>query len=86
MHTYEFQVPDILTPLECEDSIKTAETRGFVHQGSLGPTRGEDFRDNDRISVHDAILAEKLWKFGICNLFLDIKFRGKVVVGLNPNI
>ena len=57
MHAYEFQVLDILTPLKCEDSIKNAETRGFVYQGSLGPTRGEAFRDNDHIFVHDAILA-----------------------------
>lgn len=81
-----FTVPDFLTPPECEAFIKSAETHGFVHQGSLGPTRGEAFRDNDRISVHDAILAEKLWKAGLCNFFLDIRVRGKAAVGLSPNI
>lgn len=81
-----FTVPDFLTPSECEAFIKRAETCGFVHQGSLGPTRGEAFRDNDRISVHDAILAEKLWKAGLCNFFLDNRVRGKAAVGLSPNI
>lgn len=81
-----FTVPEFLTPPECEAFIKNAETCGFVHQGSLGPTRGEAFRDNDRISVHDAILAEKLWKSGLSNFFLDIRVRGKAAVGLNPNI
>lgn len=81
-----FTVPEFLTPPECEAFIKNAETCGFVHQGSLGPTRGEAFRDNDRISVHDTILAEKLWKSGLSNFFLDIRVRGKAAVGLNPNI
>lgn len=63
-----------------------AESLGFVHQGSLGAARGEAFRDNDRISVDDPALAETLWQSGLKKLFSDIKVRGKVAVGLNPNI
>lgn len=63
-----------------------AETLGFVHQGSLGPARGEAFRDNDRICVEDPVLAETLWQSGLKKLFSDIKVRGKAAVGLNPNI
>ncbi|GLJ25914.1 hypothetical protein SUGI_0496790 [Cryptomeria japonica] len=81
-----FTVSDFLSPAECEAFIKSAESRGFGHQGSLGPKHGEAFRDNDRISVHDTILAEKIWKAGLCNFFLDIKVQGKSAVGLNPNI
>ncbi|KAH9311204.1 hypothetical protein KI387_026239, partial [Taxus chinensis] len=79
-------VTDFLTPAECEAFIKSTESRGFAHQGSLGPSRGEAFRDNDRISVHDILLAEKLWKAGLCDFFSDIKVQRKSAVGLNPNI
>ncbi|KAH9647334.1 Fe2OG dioxygenase domain-containing protein [Citrus sinensis] len=59
---------------------------GFVHQGSLGPLKGEAYRDNDRISVNDPVLAETVWESGLSKLFTDIKIRGKLAVGLNPNI
>lgn len=71
---------------ESKAFIKAAESIGFVHQGSLGPTKGEAYRDNDRISVNDPVLAETIWKSGLHKLFSDIKIRGKVAVGLNSNI
>lgn len=57
-----------------------------MHQGSLGPAKGEAYRDNDRISVNDPNLANIIWESGLSKLFRDIKIRGKIAVGLNPNI
>ncbi|KAE9464933.1 hypothetical protein C3L33_03159, partial [Rhododendron williamsianum] len=66
--------------------VKAAESLGFAHQGSLGPTKGEAYRDNDRVSVNDPVLANTIWVSGLNKLFSDFKIRGKVAVGLNPNI
>lgn len=79
-------MPNFLTSVESKAFVAVAESLGFVHQGSLGPTKGEAFRDNDRISVNDPILAETIWKSGLDKIFSDFKIRGKFAVGLNPNI
>ncbi|XP_021765213.1 uncharacterized protein LOC110729736 [Chenopodium quinoa] len=79
-------VPNFLTPFESEAFVKAAESLGFVHQGSLGPAKGEAYRDNDRVSVNDPQLAGIIWESGLNKLFRDIKIRGKAAVGLNPNI
>ncbi|KAI6696256.1 hypothetical protein NL676_016375 [Syzygium grande] len=81
-----FTVQNFLTPAESNAFVKVAESFGFVHQGSLGPTKGEAYRDNDRISVTDPLLANAIWESGLNKLFSDIKIRGRVAVGLNPNI
>ncbi|PON69946.1 Prolyl 4-hydroxylase, alpha subunit [Parasponia andersonii] len=81
-----FTVQNFLTSVESKAFIKAAEAIGFAHQGSLGPTKGEACRDNDRISVNDPLLADTIWVSGLNQLFSDIKIRGKVAVGLNPNI
>ncbi|XVE64143.1 hypothetical protein DITRI_Ditri07aG0078000 [Diplodiscus trichospermus] len=81
-----FTVQNFFTSIECKAFIKAAESAGFEHQGSLGPTQGEAYRDNDRISVNDPVLADNIWQSGLSKLFSDIKIRGKVAVGLNPNI
>ncbi|KAL5567775.1 hypothetical protein UlMin_024350 [Ulmus minor] len=81
-----FTVQNFFTPIESKAFIKAAETIGFVHQGSLGPLKGEAYRDNDRIAVNDPALADAIWVSGLNQLFSDIKIRGKVAVGLNPNI
>ncbi|KAL8519423.1 hypothetical protein ACS0TY_010383 [Phlomoides rotata] len=75
-----------LTSAESKAFIDAAETIGFTHQGSLGPTWGEAYRDNDRISVDDPVLAEAIWDAGLNKFFSDFKIRGKVAVGLNPNL
>lgn len=77
---------NFFTSAESKAFIKTAESLGFVHQGSQGPLKGEAYRDNDRISVNDPVLADAIWNAGLNKLFTDIKIRGKVAVGLNPNI
>ena len=82
----DFQVQNFLTSIESKAFIKAAESFGFAHQGSLGPTKGEAYRDNDRMSVNDPVLADTIWVSGLNQLFSDIKIRGKVAVGLNPNI
>ncbi|KAJ4836713.1 hypothetical protein Tsubulata_031907 [Turnera subulata] len=81
-----FTVPDFLTSAESQAFVKVAESIGFVHQGSLGPTKGEAYRDNDRISVDDPVLANTVWESGLNKIFSDIKIRGKTAVELNPNI
>ncbi|PWA96215.1 2-oxoglutarate (2OG) and Fe(II)-dependent oxygenase superfamily protein [Artemisia annua] len=81
-----FTVKNCLTPAESNAFVKAAETIGFVHQGSLGPTMGEAYRDNDRIAVDDPVLADMLWESGLNKLFTDLTIRGRVAVGLNPNI
>ncbi|XXG77772.1 hypothetical protein AAC387_Pa08g1863 [Persea americana] len=81
-----FRVQNFFTSAESKAFIEAAESTGFVHQGSLGPTKGQAFRDNDRISLNDPTLAETIWESGLKRLFADIKIRGKVAVGLNPNI
>ncbi|GFP84762.1 hypothetical protein PHJA_000620100 [Phtheirospermum japonicum] len=79
-------IPNYLTSAESKAFINVAESIGFVHQGSLGPTMGEAYRDNHRISVDDPVLAEAIWEGGLSKLFSDFKIRGKVAVGLNPNL
>ncbi|KAL2558566.1 2-oxoglutarate (2OG) and Fe(II)-dependent oxygenase superfamily protein [Forsythia ovata] len=79
-------IENFFTPVESKAFIKVAEAIGFLHQGSLGPTKGEAYRDNDRIAVQDPVLADAIWNSGLKTLFSDIKIRGKVAVGLNPNI
>ncbi|THG19824.1 hypothetical protein TEA_028913 [Camellia sinensis var. sinensis] len=82
----DFQVRNLFTSVESKAFIKAAELIGFVHQGSLGPTKGEAYRDNDRISMNDPVLANTIWESGLNKLCSDFKIRGKVAVGLNPNI
>jgi hypothetical protein len=41
----------IPTTIECRGFIQAAEARGLEHQGSLGPARGEAFRDNERLAA-----------------------------------
>ncbi|KAE9464929.1 hypothetical protein C3L33_03160, partial [Rhododendron williamsianum] len=81
-----FTVQDFFTSVESKAFVKAAESLGFAHQGSLGPTKGEAYRDNDRVSVNDPVLANTIWESGLNKLFCDFKIRGKVAVGLNPNI
>ncbi|KAI4347483.1 hypothetical protein L6164_008293 [Bauhinia variegata] len=81
-----FTVQKFFTSAESKAFIKAAEAIGFLHQGSLGPTKGEAYRDNDRVSVNDPVLANAVWESGLSKLFSDIKIRGKVAVGLNANI
>ncbi|GFY83256.1 2-oxoglutarate (2OG) and Fe(II)-dependent oxygenase superfamily protein [Actinidia rufa] len=80
------QVQNFFTSVESKAFVKAAELIGFVHQGSLGPTKGQAYRDNDRISVNDPVLASTIWESGLDKLFSDFKIRGKVAVGLNANI
>ena len=77
---------NFFSSVESKAIITAAETIGFVHQGSLGPTKGEAYRDNDRISVHDPVLANTIWESGLNNLLSALKIRGKVAIGLNPNL
>ncbi|XP_060203491.1 uncharacterized protein LOC132631810 isoform X1 [Lycium barbarum] len=79
-------VQNFFMPAESQAFVKAAESLGFVHQGSLGPAYGEAYRDNDRVSMNDPDLADAMWRAGLNKLFSDIKIRGKVAVGLNPNI
>ncbi|KAK4436336.1 hypothetical protein Salat_0797300 [Sesamum alatum] len=79
-------IPNYFTSAESKAFVNVAESIGFVHQGSLGPAYGEAYRDNDRISVDSPVLAEAIWEAGLNKFFSDIKIRGKVAVGLNPNL
>ncbi|KAL0358996.1 UNVERIFIED_CONTAM: hypothetical protein Sangu_0749000 [Sesamum angustifolium] len=79
-------IHNYLTSAESKAFVNAAESIGFVHQGSLGPAKGEAYRDNDRISVDNPGLAEAIWEAGLNKFFSDFKIRGKVAVGLNPNI
>lgn len=81
-----FQIPNFFTSSESKAFVRAAESIGFIHQGSLGPAKGEAYRDNDRISVTDQGLAESIWQLGLKRIFDDIKLQGKVAIGLNPNI
>ncbi|XP_016174779.1 uncharacterized protein LOC107617521 isoform X1 [Arachis ipaensis] len=81
-----FTVQNFFSSAESKAFVKAAEAIGFAHQGSLGPTKGEAYRDNDRISVNDPVLADTIWDSGLSKLFSDLRIRGKVAIGLNPNI
>ncbi|KAL3524221.1 hypothetical protein ACH5RR_017055 [Cinchona calisaya] len=81
-----FTVHNFLSSVESKAFIEAAESIGFVHQGSLGPTKGEAYRDNDRISVNDPVLADSIWDSGLNKLLSDLKIRGKAAIGLNPNL
>lgn len=84
--SFQLQVPNFLTTFESKRFVEAAESLGFAHQGSLGPTRGEAFRDNDRISVNHPVLAEAIWESGLKNIFSDVHVQKRRAVGLNPNI
>lgn len=84
--THLLTVPNFLTSAEAKAFVDIAESIGFAHQGSLGPLKGEAYRDNDRISVTDPLLAQTIWESGINRMFLDINISGKVATSLNPNI
>ncbi|KAK1292911.1 hypothetical protein QJS10_CPB17g00795 [Acorus calamus] len=47
------EVDNFFSAAESKAFVQVAEYMGFSHQGSLGPSKGEAFRDNDRISVED---------------------------------
>ena len=79
-------MPNLLNAYECDAFINYAEGLGFSHQGSLGPAKGEAFRDNDRVSLQNNALAESLWNSGLSRIFDNIKSDGRSAVGLNPNI
>jgi hypothetical protein len=83
---HSVQIPDFFTSAEAKAFIDIAESAGFTHQGSLGPLKGEAYRDNDRISVTDPLLAQAIWESGMNRIFTDISVSGKVATGLNPNI
>ncbi|XP_039146908.1 uncharacterized protein LOC120284178 [Dioscorea cayenensis subsp. rotundata] len=82
----EAQVPNFRTAVEAKAFVDAEEAIGFAHQRSQGPAKGEAYRDNDRISVSDPVLAETIWESGLKSMFDDIELRGKIAVGLNPNI
>ncbi|OAY74484.1 hypothetical protein ACMD2_15538 [Ananas comosus] len=84
--TLLFTVPNFFSAAEASAFVEAAEAIGFTHQGSLGPARGQAYRDNDRISMTDPSLAEVIWESGLKKIFGDIKLPGEVAVGLNPNI
>ena len=81
------QVEGCLTPDEARRFVETAESIGFKHQGSRGAAYGEAYRDNERIGVNDASLAQQLWSAtGLREVMADIKVDGAKPVGLNSNI
>nr|CAD1835372.1 unnamed protein product [Ananas comosus var. bracteatus] len=84
--TLLFTVPNFFSAAEASAFVEAAEAIGFTHQGSLGPARGQAYRDNDRISITDPLLAEIIWESGLKKIFDDVKLPGEVAVGLNPNI
>ncbi|KAL5209594.1 hypothetical protein ABZP36_005217 [Zizania latifolia] len=84
--THLLTVPNFFTSAEAKAFVDIAESMGFTHQGSLGPLKGEAYRDNDRISVTDPLLAQTIWESGIKRIFEDISISGKAAISLNPNI
>ncbi|GAU15487.1 hypothetical protein TSUD_45250 [Trifolium subterraneum] len=64
-----FTVQNFFSSSESKAFIETAEGIGFTHQGSLGPAKGEAYRDNDRISVNDPVLADSIWDSGLSKLY-----------------
>ncbi|XP_048127361.1 uncharacterized protein LOC115732384 isoform X6 [Rhodamnia argentea] len=76
----------LVKPKQDLQITRLKDTDLFTISGSLGPTKGEAYRDNDRISVTDPLLANAIWESGLNKLFSDIKIRGRVAVGLNPNL
>uniref|UniRef100_J3LJB8 Fe2OG dioxygenase domain-containing protein n=2 Tax=Oryza brachyantha TaxID=4533 RepID=J3LJB8_ORYBR len=84
--THLLTVPNFFTAAEAKAFVDIAENIGFTHQGSLGPLKGEAYRDNDRISVTDPLLAQTIWESGMNKIFEDISISGKVATSLNSNI
>ncbi|KAL0382323.1 UNVERIFIED_CONTAM: hypothetical protein Scaly_0519600 [Sesamum calycinum] len=71
-------IHNYLTSAESKAFVNAAESIGFVHQGSLGPAKGEAYRDNDRISVDNPGLAEAIWEADLTNSFLILRFEEKL--------
>jgi len=77
----------LLTPEESKRYIEWAEGMGFEHQGSRGAAFGEAYRENGRIQLDDALLADHLWRVaGLKESLSQLLIDGEAPLGLNSNI
>ena len=60
-----FVVHDFLTPAECESFVARSEAAGYDEAtitSAEGPVMSKDIRDNARLILDDASLADALWQ------------------------
>ncbi|GAQ86901.1 2-oxoglutarate (2OG) and Fe(II)-dependent oxygenase superfamily protein [Klebsormidium nitens] len=82
-----FTVQGVFSEAECHRFVEAAETRRFQHQGSRGPKFGEAYRDNGRLAVEDADLAQSIWDSGLGSLLVKLlQIEGKWPSKFNPNV
>jgi prolyl 4-hydroxylase len=79
-----FTVSDFLELSECEDYIRTSESRGFGDapiSTSVGPIMMKDVRNNSRVMVDDPSLAKLVWERA--TLYVPRTLAGHHAVGVN---
>ncbi len=79
-----FTVSDFLELSECEDYIRTSESRGFGDapiSTSVGPIMMKDVRDNSRVMVDDPSLAKLVWERA--SLYVPRTLADHHAVGVN---
>eukprot|EP00243_Klebsormidium_subtile_P004353 TRINITY_DN18335_c0_g1_i1.p1 TRINITY_DN18335_c0_g1~~TRINITY_DN18335_c0_g1_i1.p1 ORF type:complete len:307 (+),score=3.21 TRINITY_DN18335_c0_g1_i1:20-940(+) len=82
-----FTVRGVFSEAECHRFVEAAESRRFQHQGSRGPKFGEAYRDNGRLAVDDADLAQSIWDSGLGSLLVKVlQIEGKWPSKFNPNV
>ena len=79
-----YLMPDLLTPVECRESIEATEAKGYG-DAPITTTSGfelrPDIRNNTRVIVDDSELAESLWQRSRNEIPCFLK--GRQAFGLN---
>lgn len=83
-----FLLPRLLSKHQSQELVRIAEDRmGFEAHTSLGPARGEAYRQHGRIQVWDEKFAQRLWEeTGLNGVMKDIRIDGRKPVGLHPKV
>lgn len=82
-----FNLPNLLTPAECEQLIARGEAMGFEAASVAtrsGPQMLTTVRNNDRVTFDDPALAEQLWQR--LREHVPAEMDGAVAVGLNERL
>ncbi|KAI8099575.1 uncharacterized protein BX664DRAFT_321636 [Halteromyces radiatus] len=86
-----YLIPHFFNAKECESLIQYFDTHLTPQTVSLYPKPGEAFRSNDRQSMQDPILANKIWELGLDKLCAQEEGINQVSLprqpcGLNSNL
>jgi hypothetical protein len=81
-------ISDVFTTAQCRRMVEAAVARGMTptNPRNLPPLKGHAFRNNDRLSVHDAAFAAELFDFLSPALHAIVRVEdGAQPCGLSPH-